>query len=249
MSTCRVPGCGKQTDGYSVYCSQHRRRQRRHGSAQQATISVTRLKPHRDAIKRWLDGRPEQNGWEPLRTLFRHLVEHVQTELDLARSGASPRYLRQAHEDVLKVAGEGPEVVDQAILTVTAMYRLQAEDRLAFVSDDGFRVQLARRFRAHTDLNVAVSWSEADGRNKRVYRDTSSRHLVILGQLLAKALGGLSLAVIEAMDQEGRREAEERRQAFAAVMDSPPLQSTPASPAGASGGHSTSGKDDDATSR
>ena len=157
MRICRVPGCGKQTDGYSVYCSQHRRRQRRHGSAQQATISVTRLKPHRDAIKRWLEGRPEENGWEPLRTLFRHLVEHSQTELELARTGASPRYLRQAHEDVLKVANEGPAVVDQAILTVAAMYRLQAEDRLAFVSDDGFRVQLARRFRAHTDLNVAVT--------------------------------------------------------------------------------------------
>jgi hypothetical protein len=201
MRTCRVPGCGKQTDGYSVYCSQHRRRQRRHGSAQQATISVTRLKPHREAIKRWLDGRPSENGWEPLRTLFRHLVEHCQTELELARTGASPRYLRQAHEDVLKVANEGPTVVDQAIITIAAMYRLQQEDRLAFASDDGFRVQLARRFRAHTDLNVAVTWSEAEGRNKRVYRDASSR------------------------------------------------QSTPASPARASGGHPASGEDDDTASR
>jgi hypothetical protein len=249
MRICRIPGCGKQTDGYSVYCSQHRRRQRRHGSAQQVTISVTRLKPHRDAIKRWLDSRPEENGWGPLRTLFRHLVEHAQTELELARTGASPRYLRQAHEDVLKVAGEGPAVVDQVILTVAAMYRLQAVDRLAFVSDDGFRVQLARRFRAHTDLNVAVTWSEADGRNKRVYRDASSRHLVVLGQLLAKALGGLSLAVIEAMDQEDRREAEERRQAFAAVMDSPPPQSTPASPGRASGGLLAPGENDDTASR
>lgn len=244
MRICRVPGCGKQTDGYSVYCSQHRRRQRRHGSAQQATISVGRLKPHRDAIRRWLDSRPEANGWGALRTLFRHLVEHAHTELELARSGASPRYLRQAYEDVLKVANEGPAVVDQAILTVAAMYRLQAEDRLAFVSDDGFRVQLARRFRAHTDLNVAVSWSEADGRNKRVYRDVSNRRLVTLGQLLAKALGGLSLAVIEAMDQEERRQAEERKQAFAAVLGTARPQSTPASPAAASGGHVASGEDE-----
>ena len=219
-----MPGCGKQTDGYSVYCSQHRRRQRRHGSAQQATISVARLKPHRDAIKRWLDVRPEENGWEPLRTLFRHLVEYAQNELELARSGASPRYLRQAHEDVLKVANEGPAVVDQAIVTVAAMYRLQAEDRLAFVSDDGFRVQLARRFRAHTDLNVAVSWSEVDGRNKRVYRDASNRRLVTLGQLLAKALGGLSLAVLSTMNDEADAKAAERKQAFERIMSATPTQ-------------------------
>jgi len=246
MRTCRVSGCGKPVDGYSAYCSQHRRRQRRHGSAQQTTITATQLKPHRDAINWWLDSRREENGWEPLRTLFGHLVEHSKTELELARSGASPRYLRQAHEDVLKVAGEGSAVIDQAILTVVAIYRLQQEDRLTFASDDGFRVQLARRFRAHTDLNVAMSWSEAEGRNKRVYRDASNRRLVTLGQLLGKALGGLSLAVIEAMGQEGRRKAEERQRAFAAVMDSAAMRSTPARPARASGGHLVPGEDDTA---
>ena len=217
MQTCRASGCNKPADGYSAYCSQHRRRQRRHGSPMQATISAAQLKPHRDTLKRWLDGRPEENGWEPLRTLFRHLTDHSRAELELARTRAFPRYLRQAHEDVLKVANEGPAVADQAILTVAAMFRLQEEDRLAFASDDGFRVQLARRFRAHSDVNVAVSWSEAEGRNKRVYRDASSLRLVTLGQLLSKALGGLSMAVMATMNEESDAKETERKQAFAAV--------------------------------
>lgn len=158
MSLCGISGCTKQRDGYSPYCGSHKRRQRRHGSPVQTTISAAKLRPHREAIKRWLDSRPEQNGWEPLRTLFRHLVDEARAELERARTQATPRYLRQAHEDILKVADEGTEVVDQAILTVAAMYDLHHWEPGIFASDDGFRVQLARRFRAHSDLNVAVKF-------------------------------------------------------------------------------------------
>jgi hypothetical protein len=104
MRPCRVVGCSRQSAGYSSLCEAHRRRQRRHGSPVQTTISAVKLKPHREAVKKWLDARPEVAGWEPMRTLFRHMADEARAELELAASRASARYLRQAHEDILKVA-------------------------------------------------------------------------------------------------------------------------------------------------
>ncbi len=150
-----------------------------------------------------------------MRTLFRRMVDEARTEVDLATRSASIRYLRQAHEDIVKVADEGPQVTDQAILTVAAMYDLHQWEPTNFASDDGFRVQLARRFRTHSDVNVAVSWSQADGKTKRVYRDASSRRLVTLGQLLARALGSSSMTIIATMGREAAVEAQERQDALA----------------------------------
>lgn len=224
MRPCRVVGCTKPVDGYSPLCGAHKRRQRRHGSPTQNTISAAKLQPHRDSIKRWLDGRPEVNGWEPLRTLFGHMVADCRAELDLARTQASPRYLRQAHEDIVKVADEETQVIDQAILTVAAMYDLHHCQPTIFASDDGFRVQLARRFRAHSDVNVAVSWSQTDGKTKRVYRDASNRRLVTLGQLLSRALGAASMTISAAMAQEATGRAQERQEAFERLKaTTPPL--------------------------
>lgn len=214
MRICRVSGCGRQSDGYSSLCGTHKRRQRRHGSPLQNTISAAKLSAYRADMKKWLDGRPEVNGWEPLRTLFGHVVGEARAEAKVAGSRASPRYLRQAHQDIVKVADEGPEGVDQAVLTVAAMFDLQHWEPKSFDSDDGFRVQLARRFRSHSDVNVAVSWSQADGRSKRVYRDASNRRLVALGQLLSRALGALSMTIIATRGQEAGRKALERQEAF-----------------------------------
>ena len=221
MRLCNVPGCAKQTEGYSSLCGSHKRRQRRHGSPTQTTISSAKLITYRRDIKRWLDGRPEQNGWDPLRTLFGHVVGEARAELDLAGTRASPRYLRQAHEDIVKVADEGAERVDQAVLTVASMFDLQNHEPRSFASDDGFRVQLARRFRSHSDVNVAVSWSQAEGRNKRVYRDASNRRLVTLGQLLSRALGALSMTIIATRGQEAAEKVQERQEAFERVRASP----------------------------
>jgi hypothetical protein len=217
MPTCRVSGCEKPSDGYSPFCSSHKRRARRHGAAGQGTITATQLKPHREAIKRWLGGRPEANGWGPIRTLFGHVVEASRAELADMERKASPRYLRQAHDDIVKVASEGPETIDAAALTIAAMFALQQEQPVLFASDDGFRVQLARRFRTLSDINVAESWSQTDGKVKRVYRDASSRRLVTLGQLLSRGLGGLSLTIHKTMTEEGDRKAKERREAFDAI--------------------------------
>ncbi len=106
-------------------------------------------------------------------------------------------------------------MVDQAIITVAAMFDLQNWEPGNFASDDGFRVQLARRFRAHSDVNVAVSWSQTDGKTKRVYRDASNRRLVTLGQLLSRALGSASLTVVATMTQEAAEKAQERQEALA----------------------------------
>lgn len=219
MRTCRIPGCRNNAEGYSSLCGKHKRRQRRHGSPTQVTISATKLGPYREGIKKWLDGRPEVNGWEPLRTLFGHVVGEARTEGDLSRTRAGPRYIREAHEDIVKVADEGPLAIDQAILTTAGMYDLQHWEPGNFASDDGFRVQLARRFRAHSDVNVAVSWNQADGRNHRVYRDASSRRLVTLGQLLSGALGALSLTIIATRGQEAARKTQERQEAFERVRE------------------------------
>ncbi len=62
MRPCRIAGCTKQSEGYSSLCGAHKRRQRRHGSPTQTTISAMKLNPHRAGIKKWLDGRPEENG-------------------------------------------------------------------------------------------------------------------------------------------------------------------------------------------
>lgn len=246
MRHCSVSGCNKPAEGYSSLCGTHKRRQRRHGSATQTTISATKIAPYRGGMKKWLDGRPEVNGWEPLRTLFGHVVGEARAEAELAATRASPRYLRQAHEDIVKVADEGPAVVDQAILTVAAMFDLQHFEPHSFASDDGFRVQLARRFRSHSDVNVAVSWSQADRRNKRVYRDASNNRLVTLGQLLSRALGALSMTIIGTRGQEAAGKAQERQEAFARVRQPTATVSTQTSPQGPANGIAR--HDDDETS-
>jgi hypothetical protein len=217
MRQCRVSGCAKQSEGYSSLCGTHKRRQRRHGSPTQTTISTKQLQGHREATKRWLDGRPEANGWGPLRTLFGHMADEARAQLALTARQASARYLRQAHQDVVTVSGESSETVDSAALAVAAMFALRDSDPRLFVSDDAFRVQLARRFRAISDVNVAVTWSQADRKSKRVYRDASSRRLISLGQFLSVALGALSMTIGAAMAEEADRKAQERREAFEAV--------------------------------
>ena len=95
-------------------------------------------------------------------------------------------------------------------------------------------------------MNVAVSWSQADGRNKRVYRDASNNRLVALGQLLSRALGALSMTIIATRGQEGARKTQERQEAFQRVKQPTATLSTQASPGGLANG--VASDDGDATS-
>lgn len=200
MSPCNVRGCAEPRTGFSTRCRRHAKANYRHGHPTQTSIKVYQIAPFKKSISRWLTQRPEENGWGPLRDLFTALVQQAQAEIDASERGAvSSKYVRAACRDILNVAQEGP---DKAILTVCAMYALMYHDGLMFRSDRAFAFQLARRFRAITDINVAEHWNHRTGRVHRVYRDTSPRQLHELAVLIARGVGAVALTVIRTMEAE-----------------------------------------------
>ena len=72
-----------------------------------------------------------------------------------------------------------------------------------FLSDDGFRMQLARRVRRRTDANAAHYFDAIANKSKRVHSDSRRGAAKEFGGFLAGTRGG-PLVIIDFPASEGR---------------------------------------------
>ncbi|WP_164729813.1 hypothetical protein [Rhodomicrobium lacus] len=124
---------------------------------------------------------------------------------------------RLAACELLKLAEDVPaRTVVETTLAMVVLWELEPH---AFVSDEAFWVQLARRVRALTDMNYGERYVHTTGRVKRTYRDLSLRASILMGRWLAETLGigGLHIARLE--KEEADRQSSERQKLHVALQE------------------------------
>jgi hypothetical protein len=200
---CTVPGCtAPARNDHSHLCEAHRQRQRRHGHVRQQGISKTTLRPYVARARAIIDQDATGQLSEALRQLHALLGDHARQSVADALSGRpGSKWDRTAGREVAKVV-EATDPLDCAAL-VAGLFLLRDEDPGRFVSEDGFRFQLARLFRAQTDLAFGSYWDPATGGRKLVYRDLSPRATATLAGWVVEAFSRF-VAHIVAWDRDER---------------------------------------------
>lgn len=205
---CRVAGCCSPTSSrYSIYCSLHKARLRRHGATDQKAITKGDLKPFLRLVQDRIEKSQESPLWSQLDARWAALADHARSLA--AYRGAMPRYERIAAQEVVKLSDAVParEIVETA-LALFVMHELQPK---RFKTDHAFRTQLVRRSRGLTDLNAGSWYDHQTGKTKRAYRELSPRAASVLGQWLAEAFGGAGLHLARLEQTEDDKRQEEQR--------------------------------------
>jgi hypothetical protein len=92
----------------------------------------------------------------------------------------------------------------EVVVCTLAMFVMWEMEPHKFRSDDGFRMQLARRVRRLTEANAAHCFDHIAGKSKRVYRDPRRGAAKVFGGWLAGTLGAPRV-IIDFPASEGRR--------------------------------------------
>lgn len=206
---CSVPGCPNPATTYGPHCANHKKRLRRHGHPQQATISKKMLAPYLASIEAIIERNGESSLWaiglERWDIVVRHARERV------AYDGPMSKFEREACHALIRVADdvEGMEVLK----TVCAFQMLLEAAPRHFRSDQAIDHQLARRVLALTVANAATYWDSKTKRVKRVYRDMPPRVIPYLVGLVRAAFGELALLVVR-REREREREQQEKARAM-----------------------------------
>ncbi|SEH52357.1 phage antirepressor N-terminal domain-containing protein [Magnetospirillum fulvum] len=190
---CSVPGCtASARNDHSHLCEAHRQRQRRHGHVRQRGI---------------IDKDTTGQLAVALHQLHALLGDRARQSVADARSGRpGSKWERIAGQEVAKVV-EVTDALDCAAL-VAGLFLLRDEEPGQFVSEDGFRFQLARLFRAQTDLAFGSYWDQEAGKVKTVYRDLAPRTTAALARWVVDAYARLVGHVVAWDRQERTRQAE-----------------------------------------
>lgn len=212
---CRMYGCEGKPSRYGKYCTAHKARDRRHGDPAQETITETSLKPYRSAIRARIRRNPSNPLWSLLETSWREAVGEAEAYFADARAAGKRvfRFQMSASQEVAKLAQyvEPREVVETAL----AMFLLQDQEPRRFKSDKAFRVQLSRRIRALTDVNVGTYINPKTGKPTRVYRELTPRVAEEVGRMAAAVFGGAGVMLAELE----RKQAQDTRQRRAEMAD------------------------------
>jgi hypothetical protein len=202
---CRVSGCCSPTSSrYSIYCSTHKARFRRHGAVDQEGITKANLNPYLRLVQARIEKNLESPLWPQLNARWDALADHARSLL--AHRGAMPRHERIAAQELQKLTDAVPP--QQVIETALALFIMQELQPRRFRSDRAFRTQLVRRVRGLTDLNAGSWFDHQTGKTKRAYKELSPRAAMVLGQWLADAFGGagLHLAMLEQTEVDKKQQ-------------------------------------------
>jgi len=194
MSICSVRGCAKQSAGYGRYCEAHRTRHSRHGDPLQQTITAHRLSAYAQLVRSWFARQADDSLPQKAESVLRAVVaeaEGVLAEYQTGRPMIKPQV--EAARDLVKIAADADP---QAIIeTVTGMVIMREREPYLFKSDRGFWMQVARRYRALTDLHVGSYWNHVTGKTHRVYRDPNPAAGEALGRMLVEGIGIVGLKI------------------------------------------------------
>jgi hypothetical protein len=173
---CEVSGCKNEVKStYSRLCDKHKKTKRRNGDSEQETIRKHMLEPHvkqvREIIKRDKTGKIEMG----LMRIRESLLSQAQERLDRFYRNGEPMVA-----DNVKVSTELKKVLEKTDAltcgcTIAGLYLLREQNPRLFKSDTGFFFQLARSFRALSDMNKGSYYNQKTGKTQRVYRDIPPR--------------------------------------------------------------------------
>lgn len=202
---CIVNGCTKQPDGRSPYCATHRKRWRRHGDAQQRTVSATDLKVYRHTVSGILNRDKNGKIVAVMASNWEKVIAYARDEVEQYRKGRpTQRHLRRACEELVKLADS---VTVRDLLEVgLAMFLMREWDGRKFASDQGFTFQLTRRVRALTDLNVGTYYNQVTGKVHRTYRDLPPKVTRLLADVLTGYLSRAAAHVISIAKKDWEEE-------------------------------------------
>ncbi|WP_155804520.1 hypothetical protein [Magnetospirillum fulvum] len=206
--SCSVPGCtAPARNDHSHLCEAHRQRQRRHGHVRQRGITKALLRPYVARVRGIIDKDTTGQLAAALHQLHALLGDRARQSVADALSGRpGSKWERIAGQEVAKVV-EATNALDCAAL-VAGLFLLRDEEPGQFVSEDGFRFQLARLFRAQTDLAFGSYWDQEAGKTKTVYRDLSPRATAALARWVVDAYARFVGHVVAWDRQERTRQAE-----------------------------------------
>lgn len=218
--TCAAQGCSDRVSGLSHYCNGHRKRHKRHGSADQESILAEHLEPYRREVRRIFAGKakavgscqgqgvgqrlPKTEDTAPgkcMRENWTAVLNYARDELRALASGqAHIRWQRLAHLELVKL-GDSAEFND--ILEVgLAMFLMVDMEPRRFADHRGFRFSLVRRLRGLTEQNVGTYWDHQSGKVKRVYRDFPPRAVEVLADVLTSYFAKAAAYVLSVKRRE-----------------------------------------------
>lgn len=205
--SCRAPGCRVAASSrFAAYCPRHKAALRRHGDAEQRSVTKRILTPYLRMAKERIEKNSQNSAWATLEARWVALVNHAEAIVAAYNAGRpSIRPERIAAFEIMKLA---KNVEPRRMLEVTSAVVLMRElEPHQFKSDRAFWVQLSRRVRAEANLNYGERWDHRTGRVVRMYRDLSPRAAVIIGRWLAETFGlaGLHFARLEKTQREVER--------------------------------------------
>ena len=211
--TCSVPGCtAPARNSHSDRCEAHRQRQRRHGHPRQRTIGKALLRPYLARARTIVERDQTGQLAGALRQLHSLLGDHARQSVADGLSGRpGSKWDRIAGQEVAKVV-DATDALDCAAL-VGGLFLLRDDRPALFVSEEGFRFQLARLFRSQTDLAFGSYWDHETGRCKTVYRDLPPRATATLARWVVEAYARFAAHLV-AWD---RRERSRQSDALGAI--------------------------------
>jgi hypothetical protein len=182
---CRAPGCAAETSShYSAYCSTHLGRLRRQGDVDQRSVTKTELASYQRLVQARIERNPASPAWDRLDDAWLQIVGHAKGILAAEKQGrVGVRHERIAACEVVTL-GDAVSVREVVVCTL-AMFVMWEMEPHKFRSNDGFRMQLARRVRRLTEANAAHYFDHI-----AVYRDPRRGAAKVFGGWLAGTLGG-----------------------------------------------------------
>lgn len=221
---CSVPGCTAPARGRGPHCETHRQRKRRNGHVDQHPVTKATLRPYVARVRKIVER--DQTG--QLAAALHQLHDLIgargrQIVADAASGRPGSKWERIAAQEAAQVVADTDAIGCAA--TLAALFLLRDEEPGHFASDEGFRFQLARAFRAQTSRAFGSYWDHESGRTKTVYRDTPPRATALLAGWLVEAYARFAAHVVAWDRAERATQAEAHAAidaAFAAMGTTPP---------------------------
>jgi hypothetical protein len=194
MTVCKASGCQLAATGHGHYCEAHKRALRRHGDALMKGVTVMELSTYRKRVVLRMKTNAANPAWHMMEANWAAMADYSRACLARIDAGeAFNRWTARAHREVVKLANN-VETTD-LISMVSAVYLLREENPHRFPTDAAFNVQLVRRCRGMTDVNVGVGWNHKTQKASRAYRDMPPRANQLLGATLNAVFGAAGLTV------------------------------------------------------
>jgi hypothetical protein len=219
MKQCRAAGCDRPTSSiYSSYCQHHRSRLRRNGDPAQRGVTKAELKPYVRMVHERMAKNANNKTWDIMDQRWRALVQDAKARIAAYQAGtASVRQNIKAAEEIVRLA-EGVPSRD-VVVTVAAMFLMQALSPGTFRNDQAFDVQLVRRVRGLIAADAPTYRDPRTGKMRRTHQELTPKASIVMADWLRMTLGVLGMRLARLEEEERRAEADANVALSDALMD------------------------------